>query len=54
VCIDANDLNPRFANPVTRSSPFVVWVRESSCAIHGMDIEDGVPTPGQVRDFDAW
>jgi hypothetical protein len=53
VYIEADDLEAAFATLGSSQDPFDVWFREQTREIHGIDIEDGAPSPELLMHFEA-
>jgi hypothetical protein len=53
VYIETDDPEATFAGLATSQDPFDVWFRAKNREIFGIDIEDGVPSPELLLDFDA-
>jgi hypothetical protein len=53
VYIEADDLEAMFDGLGSSQDPFDVWFREQTREVHGINIEDGVPSPEQILTFEA-
>ena len=53
VYIETDDPEATFAGLASSQDPFDVWFRAQTREIHGVDIEDGVPMPELLLEFDA-
>ena len=53
VDIEAVDLDAMFAGLGSSQDPFDVWFREQTRELHGIEIEDGVPSPELMMSFEA-
>jgi hypothetical protein len=53
VYIEADDLEAMFAGLGSSQDPFDVWFREGTRELHGIDIEDGAPSPELLLSFEA-
>ena len=53
VYIETDDPEGTFAGLATSQDPFDVWFRAGAREMLGVDIEDGVPAPELLLDFDA-
>jgi hypothetical protein len=53
VYIEADDLEAMFDGLGGSQDPFDVWFREQTREVHGINLEDGVPSPEQILTFEA-
>ncbi len=53
VYLEADDLEQAAAVLGTSPDPFDRWFRDHVRLVHGIALEDGLPTPEQVLDFDV-
>jgi hypothetical protein len=53
VYLEADDLDQAFAALGSSPDPFDRWFRDHVREVHGIALDDGLPAPEQVLDFDV-